>query len=224
MCGQLLVAYLAQRTRITALRQQGEGGAAKAGGRDISFEAALLAAAALAALGVNDGVTEFPGKAAGTVEELAIGDDAAAEPGPEGNDDEILHITRAAKVHLPESGGIGVVGDRHRQVIVALKKFHQINRCPPLQVRRVLHRPATIIGVGGADADPLELETGGKIPMQPCDPGLETGDQSCCRLLCFGGDHPGGKEIPVAIDEAKSSCCPTDIDAEDHLVIHVSSC
>jgi len=86
-------------------------------------------------------VTDFAGGVAGSAQYPAIDDEACADTGPEGQEDEVLQAWPAladAEIKLGERAGVAVVFDADRE---ARKSFHQArfqrNMMPAWQVRGV---------------------------------------------------------------------------------------
>ena len=80
------------------------------GGRgSMLFQAALVAAAARVAVGNHRDVPDFTGHAHEPAQHPAARNDAAADAGAEGQQDEVFHVAPGADPFLAQRGGVGVV-------------------------------------------------------------------------------------------------------------------
>ena len=130
------------------------GDARDRGARRFRLQAAAGTAAALVAVGFDDDVADVPGVAAGSVEQAAVGDDAAADAGRHDHPEVVAPARGRADPTLAERERLGVVVDRDRQTAMCAARRARSGKprhagmlsgetCSPPTV----HRPAA------ADAD-----------------------------------------------------------------------
>ena len=96
------------------------------GGRAIGLQAAVVAAAAeTAVVALHDHMAQLAGKTVMAVHKLAVDYHARAYACAECDHYEILQTAGSTVGHLADSGGIGVVGNRHRHAELVADKFSQ---------------------------------------------------------------------------------------------------
>ena len=135
-----------------------------AGRRDVGFQTPLAAAAADAAGVADRNVPQLAGESGISVDQLAVGHEAAAQTGPERDDQKVLHAFRSAVDHFAYGRGVRIVGQNDGQGgEEALHLFDHADRSLPRQIGRVLNRPPVIVAVRGPDthAHELDLVAGG---------------------------------------------------------------
>ena len=125
--------------------------------RGVGLEAAVVAALAAAALGVDGGVPDLAGHVRGAVIEPAVEDDPAADAGADGEPDRVPAPLRGADPPLAQHGAVGVVVERRREPQAVVDDLAQ-RQVDPAEVRREQHDAA--LGVerarrADADADDL---------------------------------------------------------------------
>src|SRR6202035_3846946 len=114
-------------------------------GRD-GLNAADPAARAGAAVGDRDDVAQFSGVEVLAAVQLAAQDQPGADPGPDGDADEVGGRVRPPAGHvLAERGRVGVVQHPDRQAELLLEHLAELGPCPG-QVRGLEHQPG-----GGVD-------------------------------------------------------------------------
>ena len=142
--------------------------------RGIGLEVTGMAAAAGGAAEADRDVAELAGEAAGAAEQPPAGDDAAADPGRDGEVDELVAAAAGAEGALGEGGDVGVALDRDRQAEVALQRRRQLQAAVAgAEVGRAEEDAA--LGVeraDGGDADPgqrgerVRRQVGGEVGEQ----------------------------------------------------------
>lgn len=157
--------------------------------RNIGLQTPLAAAAALAAVALDDDMTELAGKTVVAVDHLAVGDEARTESRAERDHHEVAHAFGVAVNHLADRRGIGVVGHQHLHAAetsadivgqrketaalvgigVALAEFPKVGG--------ILDRTLVEIGVGGADADARQA----RIRTKDCPPARASPDTNLRR-------------------------------------------
>ena len=118
--------------------------------------AAAPAAAAEASFRIHGRVPDFAGKSVRAIYQFAVCDNAAPQPGPQGDYDVILHAPRCAKQPFPEGGCIRVVGHGGGDA-VKLRQFRPDIHKFPSEVGRMLDGASVIVGVGGPDPDSCQF-------------------------------------------------------------------
>ena len=92
--------------------------------------------------------------------ELAVEDDAAADAGADGDQQQVVDVVAGAELELAPRGGVGVVLDHDRQVDARLEVGLEVDVAPG-EVGREQHDGAGLVDVAGrADADRLDLRGG----------------------------------------------------------------
>ena len=172
---------------------------------------------------IVDGVPDLSGKSVSPVDQIPAGHDAAADAGPKGNDDEILHSLCCAIEHLTQRGGIRVVGHGNRNVVILLEQRSEVRHRPPFQVGGTLHRPAIVVGVRSTDANPFHDVPSGERAVQFIDSFMQTADQPLCRVAALGRNGGFRNARAGLQNKPEDGICPSNINAEgDILRSHVS--
>jgi hypothetical protein len=73
------------------------------------FQTATIAAATWIAVGKNRHMADFAGHSHKAMENLSIDDDAAAYPGPQGNQNQIFYIFTGAHPLFAKRRGVGII-------------------------------------------------------------------------------------------------------------------
>ncbi len=130
------------------------------GARGVGLEAAVVAATAASAVEVDGDVADFAGAIGGTVMELAVQDDPAADPGPDGHADHVRAAACRADPGFAEDGTIGIVVERRHQA-EALGQLGPQRHVHPAEIRREQDHPgARVERPRGTDADAEDLGPG----------------------------------------------------------------
>ncbi len=95
---------------------------------------------------------DFPGETVRAIDQFAVGDNAASEPGPQGYDNEILHAAGGAKKHFPQGRGICIIGHGGWDAEKACQFRPDVDKFPS-KIGWMLDRAFMIVGVGSSDSD-----------------------------------------------------------------------
>ena len=151
-------------------------------------------------------MTQLTCKSVVTVEQLTVDHDTRAYAGAEGDDDEVLHATGHAIDHLADSGGIGIVGESHGDVVEALaEEFSEghYTVVSPRQIGGKLDGAVIVIAIGGANAHGLDLIDAANLVDDDLQ-GLDTCVDIVLDLFIAAGLDSGcSLDVTTGIDNAE---------------------
>ena len=163
---------------------------------DAGGGAVLLGAAPVAAvaghgfLAVQDQMADFCGGAVGSVEQMAVQDDAAAHAGAQGDKDHVFAALAAALPVFAESGHVGVVTGLHGEACEGLQLPGDVEDAPAQIDAAIDHAPA-VHGAGHADTEAQNV-LGVDILIQKIAPDRlgDVRENFLTAVLCVCGDLP----------------------------------
>ena len=92
-----------------------------------------------------------------TVYELTVYDDSGADTRTESDHDKVFHTSGRAIGHLAYSGGIGIVGNGHRDSELIAHHLSQWQRRWPGNIYKFLYHPGIIVRIRGTYADTMHF-------------------------------------------------------------------
>ena len=141
-----------------AVADQFLGVAGEEVGGGVGLHAAVLAAGAQPAAGVDDHVPQFGAVLEVAAKHLAVDDDAAADAGAQREHDQVLDVLAGSGPELAPAGGIGVVLQRGPDARLVLHDLAERDVLHARQVARVDDQALAMAhGAGRADADADDL-------------------------------------------------------------------
>ena len=153
-------------------------------------------------------VAELGADAVAAAEQLAVGDDGAADAGTHRQHDHVVHALARAEAVLAPPRGVGVVLDRHRRVQPALEPRAQ-GLVAPVDVGRVDDGAAVAADESGrGDADRVDVVATPEV-LGHVDDGIHEGDG------IDGGVHPELlDDRAVLVDHPTGDLRAADVDTD----------
>ena len=183
----------------------------------VLLQTAVLATVALHGLGGLYGdVTQLARTAVLACHDLAVYDDAAADPRAKGEHDGTVIALAAALPQLAQGRHVGIVacgylGDRGEQLVHA---FPEVEHAPA-QIDALVDGVVAVHGTGYADADALYVSGGDVLFAELCGNGCgHIGQHSLAAVVGDGGDLPFVHKGAVRGEQTQLDGGAADINAE----------
>ena len=160
-------------------------------------------------------MSQLAGKTGVAVNNFAVNDDAAAETGAQGQDDEVLHTFRGTEDHLTKRCRIGVVGDTGLKPGAALRDLHHGNDPLPPQVGRQFDGPLIEVGIGSSYTDTDEMQA--RLPRRHLlQLRVKRNHKIICKGIIRGREPPLGMNLTVSINKPYDCVRSSDVNSGNY--------
>ena len=150
-------------------------------------------------------MAQFAGKTVVAIDHLTVDDDTGTHAGSQGDHDEILHAAGGAVGHFAHGGGVGIVGQGHRNAVHLLLEHlgkGNVAALGPQQVDGVLYHAGIEVAVGDAHADAADAAFCMAFRDDAGKGFRQGGHEFVCVGRVLGADDGLGDDVAAGIHHA----------------------